>query len=75
MTGVQFDLNKDCQLTFRSYAQAHDETSRTNTQAARTVRAIYIGPTGNLHGSYKLFNLRTGKRIIRKKCTPLPMLQ
>jgi Reverse transcriptase (RNA-dependent DNA polymerase) len=75
MTGIQFDFKKHCQLQFGSYVQAHEEPSPTNTQAARTVGAICLGPTGNLQGSYKFLNLRTGKRITRRSWTHLPMPQ
>ena len=75
MTGIQFDYNKHCQLPFGSYVQAHEEPNPTNTQAARTVGAICLGPTGNIQGSYKFLNLRTGKRITRRRWTPLPMPQ
>jgi hypothetical protein len=75
MTGIQFDNNKHCQLQFGSYAQAHQEPDPTNAQAARTVGAICLGPTGNMQGSYKFLNLRTGKRITRRRWTLLPMPQ
>jgi hypothetical protein len=75
MTGIQFDYQKHCRLQFGSYVQAHQEPSPTNTQAARTVGAIYLGPTGNIQGSYKFLNLRTGKRITRIRWTQLPMPQ
>ena len=75
MTGIQFDYQKHCQLQFGSYVQAHEEPDPTNTQAARTVGAICLGPTGNMQGSYKFLNLRTGRRITRRKWTHLPMPQ
>jgi hypothetical protein len=75
MTGIQFDYLKHCKLQFGSYVQAHQEPGPTNTQAARTVVAICIGPTSNIQGSYKFLNLRTGKRITRRRWTPLPMPQ
>ena len=37
--------------------------------------AIYQGPTSNFQGKCKSSSLRTGRRITRKKFTPLPMLQ
>ena len=73
MTGTQFDYTKHCKLPFGSYVQAHEEPSPTNTQAARTVGAICLGPTGNLQGSYKFLNLRTGRLITRRSWTSLPM--
>lgn len=75
MTGVQFDYTKHCKLPFGSYVQAHEEPSPSNTQAARTVGAICFGPTGNLQGSYKFLNLRTGRIITRRNWTDLPMPQ
>ena len=73
MTGIQFDYNKHCKLQFGSYVQAHQEPSPTNNQAARTVGAICLGPTGNILGSYKFLNFRTGKRITRRRWTTLPI--
>ena len=75
MTGIQFDYNKHCQLQFGDYVQAHQEPSPTNTQASRTVGATCLGPTGNIQGSYKFMNLRTGKRVTRRRWTKLPMPQ
>jgi hypothetical protein len=75
MTGIQFDYNKHCQLPFGAYVQAHQEPSPTNTQAARTVGAICLGPTGNIQGSYKFLNLRTARLITRRRWTTLPMPQ
>ncbi len=75
LTGIQFDFNKHCKLPFGSYVQAHQEPSPSNTQTARTVGAICLGPTGNIQGAYKFLNLRTGKRIIRRRWTSLPMPQ
>ena len=34
-----------------------------------------VGPTGNIQGSCKFLNLRTGKRITRRSWTELPMPQ
>jgi hypothetical protein len=75
MTGIQFDYQKHCRLQFGSYVQEHQEPSPTNTQAAQTVGAICLGPTGNIQGSYKFLNLRTGKRITRRRWTQLLMPQ
>jgi hypothetical protein len=35
--------------------------------------AIVLGPTGNLQGTYKIFNVLTGKKIKRWKLTAYPM--
>ena len=73
MTGTQFDYTKHCKIPFGSYVQAHEEPDKTNTQGARTVGAICLGPTGNLQGSYKFLNLRSGRLITRRNWTSLPM--
>ena len=73
ITGVNFDYTKHCKLPFGAYTQVHEEPSPSNSQVARTVGAICLGPTGNQQGGYKFFNLHTGKRITRRKWTPLPM--
>jgi hypothetical protein len=75
MTGITFNYNKYCQLQFGSYVQAHEETDPSPSMQAHTVGAICLGPTGNIQGSYKFLNLGSGKRITRRKWTPLPMSQ
>ena len=73
MTGQQFDYNKHCKWAFGEYGQTHEENNPPNSQAARAIGAICLGPTGNLQGSYKFLNLRTGQKITRRDFTPLPM--
>jgi hypothetical protein len=73
LTGTQFDYTKHCKIPFGSYVQTHEEPDITNTQAARTGGAICLGPTGNLQGSFKFLNLRTGRLITRRNWTSLPM--
>ena len=73
MTGVKLDYVKHCRLPFGSYVQVHDEPIPTNSPTTRKIRAITLGPNGNLQGGYKFLNLRTGKKIMRGNCTHLPM--
>ena len=75
MTGVQFDYAKHCKCPFGAYVQAYTNPKTTNTPDARTVGAICLGPVGNLQGSYKFMNLRTGKIFKPTKWTVLPMPQ
>jgi hypothetical protein len=44
-----------------------------NTMATRTVGAIATRPTGNIQGGYYFIRLDTGRRIMRRDWTPLPM--
>ena len=74
-TGVKFDYNYHCKLAFGAYAQVQGENFLTNSQQARILDAICLGPSGNLQGGYKFMNLHTGKRLTRRKWTELPMPQ
>jgi hypothetical protein len=44
-----------------------------NTMKQRTKWGICLGPTGNMQGSYKFMSLSTGKKIVRRKFTEMPM--
>ncbi len=46
-----------------------------NTLEPRTKRAICMGPTGNLQGSYKFLSLVTGKKVVRRKFTKMPVTE
>ncbi len=72
---MQHKLNftKHCKAQFGSYCEAHDEPVPMNTMVSRSTPAIVLGPTGNLQGTYKLFSLKTGKKIKRRKLTAYPM--
>ncbi len=37
--------------------------------------AICLGPTGNMQGSYKFMSLTTGKKIVRRKFTEMPITE
>ena len=75
ITGVKFDYNCHCKLEFGAYAQVHEENLPTNSQQARTLGVICLEPSGNLQGGYKFMNLRTGKKLTRRRLTALPMTQ
>ena len=47
----------------------------TNTMESRTKWGICLGPTGNMQGSYKFMSLSTGKKIVRRKFTEMPMTE
>jgi hypothetical protein len=56
-----------------AYCEVHTDPDITNTMKPRTKRAICLGPTGNMHGSYKFMALSTGKKIVRRKFTEMPI--
>jgi hypothetical protein len=71
ITGIELDFNQHCQLQCGEYAQTHEP--HDNTMVHRTVGAIGLRPTGNAQGGYFYLSLKTGRRLNRTHCTPLPM--
>jgi hypothetical protein len=71
ITGSDIDYNRHCKLQPGEYVQTHEDTD--NTMKYRTVGALALRPTGNAQGGYYYMSLKTGRRINRAYCTPLPM--
>ena len=57
----KLDEKKHCYMLLGAYCEVHDEPEITNTMRPRTHKAIAMGPTGNLQGSYKFLCLETEK--------------
>ena len=72
MTGTTLDYNQHCKIEFGAYAEAHEEPTPMDNMQTRAEPSICLGPVGNLQGSYKFLNLRTGTKIKRRKWTELP---
>ena len=53
-----FDLHFKFQ--WGDYVEANEDPDATNTNRSRTYLGIYLGPTGNIQGTLKLFYLNTG---------------
>ena len=73
MTGRNLDFVKHCQVPFGAYVQANQENDPTNTQAPRTIDAIYLRPMNNIQGGHELMNLQTGLVIMRNKIWERPI--
>ena len=71
--GRTYDYNKILGpgTLFGEYVQTHEDTD--NTMRERTVGAITLRPSGNMQGCFYYYSLATGRRLHRRKCTPLPM--
>ena len=52
-------------LLFGSYCQAHEDIAPSNSLAARTQGAIFLGSSGNLQGAQQFLNLKTGDVIVQ----------
>ena len=64
------DANHHCRFALGAYVQAHDEPDPSNTQAPRTLDAIYMRPIQNGH---EILNLKTEKVIVRRALTEFPI--
>ncbi len=53
--------------------EAHEDPDTTNTMRLRTFPGIYLGPTGNLQGMKKVFELNTEVFKKRRSVTSFPM--
>ena len=69
----KLNFSKHCKAQFVTYCKAHNKPVPTNTMVTWLTPLIVLGPTGNLQGTYKFFNLATGKKIKQQKMTAYPM--
>ena len=61
-------------VIFGTYVEGHHDHDVTNTQEWRTFPGIYLGQVGNIQGSKKIFDLKTGivKSVSRMDVFPMP---
>ena len=69
----QIDLNKGCRALFGSYVEANTDADMTNDMTTRPHGCLSLGPSGNLQGSVKYFDLKIGKVVTRPTIKVLPM--
>ena len=58
--GRKFDVPKYACVEFGSYVEASYDHEVTNDMSDRTHGCIALGPSGNIQGSVKCFDLLTG---------------
>ncbi len=76
ITGQKLDFRKHCRAKFGAYAQVYQDTTPHNsTDLARAASALVLGPTGNVQGTYKFYNLDTGRQFVANQFTVLPVPQ
>jgi hypothetical protein len=73
VTGMKLDFKRHCRARFGAYVEASYDDDITNTLKDRTYSCIALGPTGNIQGSMKCFDLKTGRVVKRRTITVLPM--
>jgi hypothetical protein len=71
----KLDAKLHCRAPFGSYCEVHVDPEITNTLEPRTKWEICMGPMGNLQGSYKFLSLATGKKVMRRKFTKMPVTE
>jgi hypothetical protein len=71
--GRDLDYNKHCQVPFGAYVQAVQENNPKNTNAPRTIEAIYLRPSNNIQGGHELMDLNSGRVITRPRVWELPV--
>lgn len=57
---------------FGSYCEEFEDNDITNTQKDRTIWGICLGPTSNMQGTYKFFDLNTGHVVKRRTFKVIP---
>ncbi|MGC8547340.1 MAG: hypothetical protein ACP5MU_06795, partial [Thermoplasmata archaeon] len=71
--GRNIDYNKHCQVPFGAYVQAVQENNPKNTNAPRTIDAIYLHPVDNIQGGHELMDLNSGRLITRPRVVEIPI--
>jgi hypothetical protein len=67
------DSVKHCTVPFGAYVQANHETNQTNSNASRTIDAIYLRPVNSMQGGHELYDLNSGRVITRARVTQIPV--
>jgi hypothetical protein len=67
------DYDKHCAVPFGAYVQANHETIQTNSNAARTIYAIYLRPAVNMQGGQELYDLNLNQVITQARVSQIPV--
>ena len=72
--GQNLDYENYCQVPFGAYVQANQENDPKNTNAPRTIDAIYLRPVpSNIQGGHELMDLNSGRLITRPRVWEIPI--
>ena len=66
MTGKDLDWREIFKINFGAYVQVQEDRNMKNTLEDKTEKAIWLGTTENLHGTYILLSLCSGKKSLAK---------
>ena len=73
VTSRKLDVKKDCWARFGAYIEVSKDADTTNTMDKWTYSCLFLGPSRNLQGSVKCFDLLTGKVVMRRTIKVLLM--
>ena len=60
-------MKKNCRVRFGAYVEASNDPGITHKRAERAHSYLALGPSGNLQGSVKCFDLLPGKVVVHQK--------
>jgi hypothetical protein len=67
------DYSKHCKYSYGTYVRGHDEPDPSNTNDPRSLDCIDLAYNPNQQGGHILLHLPTGRRIIRRNITLIPI--
>jgi hypothetical protein len=67
------DYDKHCAVPFGAYVQANHETNQTNSNAVRTIDAIYLQPALIMQGGHELHDLNSNRVITCARVSIIPV--
>ena len=73
ITGMKMDYKRDCRLEFGEYVEVHDKPTPTNGMKSCTGPCVALGPTGNIQGTYKFMDIKTGIKLKKRLWICIPM--
>ena len=73
--GRKVDYKRDLSHSFGEFVQAYNPTSFINSMAERTTDGIALYPSGDLAGSIYVYNIKTGRLILRNKVFTIPITE
>ena len=69
---MHLTTEKECQVPFGAYVQAHTHSTNIHQQQCTTC-AIYLWPAQNMQGGHGLMDLTLGLVISQAKVTEIPV--
>jgi len=72
--GRKTDIKRDVSIAFGRYVQAYNpNNNKINSMAERSHGGISLYPSGDTNGSIYVYNLSTGKIVLRNKFVEVPI--